>query len=858
MAAVFRITSIGLWAVCLLMLASPGRALPPNHWYPRFPKPAKLYRTQNQAQLGGIQGADFYMLHSLAGLAAKSVREGSGDAMLWLDYNGADSYSPALLTDYLAASGAADQGVKTAWQLVDLFKQAGLVSGYIIYNFETGTRGIYADGALDESVNVATSMASILNAIIIQPGQVATAQAHGLTQLLDARGQTEQWVWQNYGTQFNQMAVLVQDPKLPNLRELAIGLKVFCLFGVDALASTVYAAMPANTPILGWNQGDEYVQTALATQWGHWNDANNLSNNLPVLSSLVPDADLPVGDLDLNARSRVDVTRLVWETDVHYTAMILSDGDSFNLNVYFLNDPERMFYQHRNRGQFPFGWGTASASLYQLAPSVLRLLGQQATANDSHLLVGGGYYYPERYGSSRADAPLTAHLDDIAAYMSAMNQRMFWSVYAPGNWNSAQAATARTAVAQHLPFLDGAFAIDYTQYSLGQGQIFWNDNGSGVEIPTLMARHSIWNNVADAGDGTPLEVADSVNNSAHTGAPNDATYFDWILVHAWSFFQNGQDIPQTGVSADIAAGIERAYGSASWCAARLADHVRLVKPDELLWYTRLHLRTSQTFNLFLNDAQHDLDAAAFPSAARQQLQARLDGLRTRYAALNYGKEAEKRDFLEQLQALRRTILNGADQSQTFGFEPSEGYQPGPLPQVDWNSLAGSPAITTTTVHSGLQALTLSSDAIARGWFTWELSDSFWVDGYLRAASYPSFDNQLPSQTLGPVLRFSGDQGLMALDGNGSGGGTWISLGALTPNAWQRITLHIDHAAHRWSVYLNFVLLRRNLGFKDDAAGELKGLKCSGASVLDDFSISASAPPGLLPANQVDAQYWTLY
>ncbi len=635
-----------------------------NPWYPRFPTPEKVYRSRNVNALGGIQAPQIYLLNSLAGLAAKSVREGAGDTMVWLDMAGVNEYRKSLFDEIVAAKGITDMGAFDTWDLVDIFKASGVVKGYIVFNFDSASRELYADGGADETVNVATSMASVLDGIIITPALVATAQSHGLTELLDARDKTEQWVFDQYWSSLSKKMALAQDPKLPSMRDYAIAMDAFCLFGVDAPTTAVYAAMEPNTPILGWNQGDENAQTRLATDYAHWNAANNHTSNLAFLSLLDPGVDFPMEQTHLNAQSHVDLSTLKWEQDVHYTSLILSDGDAFNLNMYFLNDTEQMYYQHRARGEFPFGWGTACASTFQTAAGNVRSLAEQATANDSHILVGGGYFYPERYGSKRADATFADHLEQMAPVLDAMDMRLYWNIYDASQWNSSAANVARAAVAQALPSLYGSFCIDYVPYNAGMGAIFWDGNGQGLDIPTFMARYAIWSNSGFANNGTPNAVAAMINNAEHTGAANSSGYFDWTVVHAWSFFKDGEEVPSgTPLAADISNGVERGYGAARWCARKLASHVRLVTPEALAWYARLHLRTQQTFGLFLEYAQADLDAAEYTAEVRAAFQSELDAFSAQAASLDYDSESEKAEYFIQFQNVWTRIL---------GRDPYEG------------------------------------------------------------------------------------------------------------------------------------------------------------------------------------------
>ena len=118
------------------------------------------------------------------------------------------------------------------------------------------------------------------------------------------------------------------------------------------------------------------------------------------------------------------------------------------------------------------------------------------------------------------------------------------------------------------------------------------------------------------------------------------------------------DIPQAGVSADVANGIERGYGSAAITANLLAPHVRLVTPQELMWYARLHLRTQQTFGILLDAAQADLDSGSFPTGERAGLQARIAALRNQTESLDYSDAAAREELFHNIQALWTAVRKG--------------------------------------------------------------------------------------------------------------------------------------------------------------------------------------------------------
>ena len=136
---------------------------------------------------------------------------------------------------------------------------------------------------MDCSVNVATSLAGIVDGIIVDEKLEQEAKAHGLTRLIDARDKTQAWCFENYKDQFNRRMVCTQDPRKSNVRDLAIAQKTFTVYGYDEPTPTVMNWLEPLSPILGWNGGDEFKTTEMSTRWGHIQTATDWCNNLPVL-----------------------------------------------------------------------------------------------------------------------------------------------------------------------------------------------------------------------------------------------------------------------------------------------------------------------------------------------------------------------------------------------------------------------------------------------------------------------------------------------------------------------------------------------------------------------------------------------
>jgi len=157
-----------------------------DRWWPLQAPPKALIQTPGD----GTPGLQF-MVQSIAGLAAKAVNEGRADEMVWIEHANPD------LEDWYARWLASHPNIPKprtlgAWELVDHFSQQGLIKGYILYRLDksSGELNTYRRG-MDCSVNVATSLAGLLDGIIISEDLEQEAKAHNHKLLLGARDRTQ-------------------------------------------------------------------------------------------------------------------------------------------------------------------------------------------------------------------------------------------------------------------------------------------------------------------------------------------------------------------------------------------------------------------------------------------------------------------------------------------------------------------------------------------------------------------------------------------------------------------------------------------------------------------------------------------
>ena len=74
----------------------------------------------------------------------------------------------------------------------------------LLRHFAPRIQGYILCNAKDKSTNVAISLAGLLNAVAVPVEVEQTAISARLVRTLDVRGRNENWVLDNYGTQFNK------------------------------------------------------------------------------------------------------------------------------------------------------------------------------------------------------------------------------------------------------------------------------------------------------------------------------------------------------------------------------------------------------------------------------------------------------------------------------------------------------------------------------------------------------------------------------------------------------------------------------------------------------------------------------
>ncbi len=379
----------------------------------------------------------------------------------------------------------ATPGAFAPWELVDRYTRQGIIKGYILYRRDQSKGENNTDRpGMNCTVNVATSLAGLLDGIIVDEELEKDAKARGLKLLLDVREKSQLWCFQTYKNQFNRRALCFQDPRAPHVRDLAIAQKVFTAYGNGEPASLAMAWLEPLSPILGWNCGDEFENTDLSTRFGDIQTASNWSLNLPVLMA-------GTGKTEPPKVKCLDPRTIDWKDHRSAVAFVDTDGDNVQWleGNFFGNDS---YWGNPARGKIPFGWSCCFAHLAQLCPEAIEFAQATQSPNDGFIEWGGGYYYPDRFGLNRSNRweLLAQHARRTWAMMKQTNTRIVGFNFI--RHDSADALKACKVFASQTDGLLAILAFQYDRYEAGAGKIFWVKDRNGIEVPVITARYSIW------------------------------------------------------------------------------------------------------------------------------------------------------------------------------------------------------------------------------------------------------------------------------------------------------------------------------------------------------------------------------
>ncbi len=403
-----------------------------------------------------------------------------------------------------------------------------------------------ADTSESESVDVAISLAGVLDCLIATPANEQAMKDLGLTCILDVTDKDDAWLRQSEYWDKLSRTVAVEQPcdMTPRLADYAVMSGAYFNFysgdsGKEHKA--MFEFLDDNAVVLGYNN-----------DLGEFETVRSLAQiNVQLLPS--------DHAFNLSVHSGFTLKNNVQKTEkpsdgkienVHTVCFILSDGDNMQwmINDYATTD---RWFNSPVRGQFNMGWGLPTTAAEMIAPMTSYLYDTMSPKDEFIMQLSGlGYTFPsgwEKYQRRILAANVAAYMKSAGlSYMEILDSDGFGA-----------------SVFEDFTEQDGIediFYIDYENYAGEHGDIIWT-NGK----PAVAARYKLWEGTT----GNPDDLAKRLNR-ASTDVTSDKAY-SFVIVHAWSGMKEGV-FGSGGSSVEAVAAV----------IAQLEDHVEVVTPSEFM------------------------------------------------------------------------------------------------------------------------------------------------------------------------------------------------------------------------------------------------------------------------------------
>jgi hypothetical protein len=521
---------------------------------------------------GGRHDENLILAQSLAGLTALAVNEGRLDELVYILEEG-NSHYELWRSRLLARTGIEDRGKTNLWALIERYKGKGVCDGYILYHADrsAGDAHTCRPGS-DESVNVATTAAGLLRGLVVSEALEPAAKAAGLKCLLDVRGKSEQWAFEQFRDRLNRRGVLLQDPRLWFGRGTAIANRFFCMYGLDAPAEPVYDWMDKPGLVFGWNDGRHEQESVLQLcERGHVISASDWELNLSALS---------IGSSAFQAKPFHDAAATAGSSVKDpAVSFCMSDGDNLQ---WMLRDfaQNKSYWAAPEHGTFPIGWSLPLADLLETGVDIYQYL-QQTQPKKSGVFMMTEYFFPDIYGrrlpaeqrrallqqlGSRAERAIAASGVDILGFLV-------------DDLNSPATRESLEVMAAAMPSLNALLVWPFHPYQGGNGSVLWIQGAKG-QIPLITCKYSLWADRKDRRAGTPAKLAREINEDARAGGKD---YQAWAIVHAWSGFKEYAGPDESAENGKyLAPGTKAGVAPTEWCVKRLDPAIQVVTPAELV------------------------------------------------------------------------------------------------------------------------------------------------------------------------------------------------------------------------------------------------------------------------------------
>ncbi len=492
-----------LWDAGVPSAASPDRLSPGTDPFPVIPPSPTLHVLPVPST---TNASTRLTLLSIQGLAN---REG---AQLYLDVDNETGNASSMLSFLVAHYGVS----------IDLVTQDWVYAHYL----PSRSGIVIVDPARPESVNIATMVASLQDAVIAAPDTAASLEGtYGLRVVLDyassnwtatdSVGAYDRALGELYPRMDPNLLAILPPNHLP-LRDYLIASRTFVFYepqGVLAapaqLASTqrILAAAPRGIPILGWFDSptltEENAFVQLASHYGKPIFGSEDVPNLSVLTAF--------GRNQVRSQPAPPTTPPL--ENKTYVVVAVPDGD----NLDFIARRMPQLWAEPERGTFPIAW-SLSPLLADLAPPYLDYYYGTATPDDRFVLgpSGAGYLYPDYLGPG----DLAPYLESTARYANETGMDVAWLL------NAFAASEIPYGPATLSAYVDAlhprGIVLDYDDQA--KTQEMWMQAGTAAAAPVIRSTQ-LWTTF----DNFYAKVG------AAMAAWDSGPHFLWVTVYTFRF-----------------------------------------------------------------------------------------------------------------------------------------------------------------------------------------------------------------------------------------------------------------------------------------------------------------------------------
>lgn len=532
--------------------------------------------------------AERVLVEGLAGLWARAVNEGRGHSLLWIDRS---VYYPDWKNETVERLAATQRTISFQGLLRESSRN-GYLDGFVVY--QLGPSGASSGGALDHSINIATMLAGVLDAAIVDVSLVDQMLARGLTQLADARTMTYEQVWTQYADQLDHSRLFdlspANDGRVERMRAVAVAHRGRLAFGINSTTVQAMQATSIPAPIYGWGAEDEFSHISQGTRMGLFSTVSNWLANVTVLSAGARESAVtPISSLD--------PVSIDWDDKRPPVSFVVSDGDNTGWVARgFWGNPNGspgQFWDHPEHGDFPMGFTVATSDLADFAPVVIDRLAQ-TKPEETSVIHFSGYYYPDLFAVDRPGRETA--LRELARTKARQMKKTGATImtFIAQDTSSPNARQAMQIFAEEIQPLLGMLIMDFAPYNAKQGQTFWFDDGRGGQVPAVTARYALWDGLTNPNSGSPEDVAAFINQD------HGQFTASWGVLHAWSEFPRPDG---SGTDQGVPA-IRRAVDAVD------STQTNIASPEEMLW--RLRVAQDREAAERLNEEIHHLPPGSSP------------------------------------------------------------------------------------------------------------------------------------------------------------------------------------------------------------------------------------------------------